>query len=94
MARWSYENILPVYYESLCYKGLRDEDSIDMLDRIHQSRTADLGRIYGWTGNLLSDLGGRIAANKGDYASLLAKNEEKIQKNIEKSIAAMRETWE
>ncbi len=55
---------------------------------------ADLGRIYGWTGKLLGDLGDKIAKNKGDYASLLAKNEEKIQKNIEKSIAAMRETWE
>lgn len=94
MARWSYENILPVYYESLCYKGLRDEDSVEMLNIIHQSRTADLGRIYGWTSNLLGDLGDRIAKNKSDYASLLAKNEEKIQKNIEKSIAAMRENWE
>ncbi len=94
MARWSYENILPVYYESLCYKGLRDEDSIEMLDRIHQSRTADLGRVYGWTISFVNELGTNISKNKGDYASAFAKNESKIQSSIEKSLTAMRETWE
>lgn len=94
MARWSYENILPVYYESLCYKGLRDEDSIEMLDRIHKSRTIDIGRTYGWTVSFVDDLGAAIAKNKGDYASSFAKNAEKIQGSIEKSLTAMREMWE
>ena len=93
MARWSYENILPVYYESLCYKGLRDEDSIEMLGLIHQSRTADLGRIYGWSTSFLDILGGYIAANQDNYASNFAKNGERIQKIIDESLTAMRKIW-
>lgn len=95
MARYSYENVLPIYYESLCYKYTRDEDSVEMLERIQQSRTADLGVAYGWTSNfVMLDLGALIAENEGNYASTFAKNKESISASIEGSLAAMRETWE
>ena len=64
-----------------------------MLGLIHQSRTADLGRIYGWSTSFLDILGGYIAANQDNYASNFAKNGERIQKIIDESLTAMRKTW-
>lgn len=93
MTRYSYENVLPVYYESLCYKSLRDEDSIDMLEIIHAARTADLGRVYGWTTSLLSSIANSIIKRSGDYASTFAKNEEKLTTTIANSLEAMAKSW-
>ena len=32
LSYYSYRDVMPVYYSSLCYKGLRDDDSVDMLE--------------------------------------------------------------
>ena len=94
LSRYSYENILPVYYESLCYKGLRDEDSIEMLRIITDSRTADLGRTYGWTLSFLAGLGSSIAKDSQTYASKFAAVEGKISGSIAKTIADMEGQWQ
>ena len=93
LSRWSYENILPVYYESLCYKGLRDEDSIEMLDIITDTRTTDLGRTYGWTLSFLAGLGTSIAKDSQSYASKFAAVEGKISGEIAKTVADMEGQW-
>lgn len=91
LTRYSYENVLPIYYESLCHKELRDEDSIEMLEIIHASRTADLGRVFGWTNDLLAKIAGSIMKDNADYASTFAKYDEKIKTTIENSVAEMTE---
>ena len=93
LSRWSYENILPVYYESLCYKGLRDEDSIEMLNIITDTRTTDLGRTYGWTLSFLAGLGSSIAKDSQSYASKFAGVEGKISGEIAKTVADMEGQW-
>ncbi len=90
MAYYSYHDVLPVYYETLCYKSLRDEDSIDMLEIITDTRAADLGRCYGWSLYLLEELG-KAVLNKGDLntASIVASYETTVNANIQQSLDAM-----
>ena len=79
-------------HKTLCRlrKSLRDEDSIEMLEIITDTRVADLGRCYGWTTNLNTALGKAVLA-KGDMnaASLIASHETSIQSSIEQCMDAI-----
>ncbi len=86
LSYYSYRDVMPVYYSSLCYKGLRDDDSVDMLEIISESRAADLGRVYGWSYDFLNSIGGDILKGKPETASSLEKAKNKIIEKIEKSI--------
>ena len=49
MAYDRYKNVVPVYYDSYIeYKGLRDEESLKMLEIMSAGRTVDIGFAYGW----------------------------------------------
>ena len=43
----SYTDVLPVYYNvTIAQKGLRDDESIEMLGIIQSSRYFDIGRVF------------------------------------------------
>lgn len=94
LTRYSYENVLPVYFEALCYKSLRDEDSIEMLEMIQASRTCDIGWMYNWTMNFLYSIGTSILKSSGSYASTFAANESKIQSSIQKTMDEIVQSWD
>lgn len=61
--------VQPAYYEvALKYQNTRDNDSIEMLDMIFESRGCDLGIIYSW-GDLDLKLQELAAAAPGTFAS-------------------------
>lgn len=84
LSYYSYRDVFPVYYESLCYKGLRDADSIDMLEIISDSRWADIGAVYGWTYNDLNTMGNNLLEGTLNVASYI----ESVRSTIEASIKA------
>lgn len=86
LSYYSYNNVVPVYYKSLCYKGLRDEDSIDMLGIISDSRWADIGCVYGWTYNTLSGLGDGLLAGTLNTASYLESAKNSIENSIKSAM--------
>ena len=63
-------NILPKYYNSVCYRGLHDTDSVAMLEIIHETRYLNWGLGYGWLDSAVStvvnmlDSGGTGLASK------------------------------
>ena len=81
--------VIPAYYEiSIGTKYLRDEISVRMLDIILDNRIYDINNsMYNWGG-----FSGAFdaAASKGDknFASLLEKNEAKIEAAMQKTIDA------
>ena len=49
----SYTDILPIFYnEKVAQKGLRNEESIEMLGIIAETRSFDIGEAYAWTEEL------------------------------------------
>ena len=82
----SYESkasVLPLYYnQTICQKGLRDEDSIEMLSIINSSRMTDIGFIFGITSSIVADLKTSITSGGDNAASILASGKEKVEKNI------------
>ena len=88
-ASWlSYTDVLPVYYNvTNAQKGLRDEESIEMLEIIQSSRYFDTGRVFGWTTTLYDSIETSLLKGKSDVASKIANQKSKVETNIEK-------TWE
>jgi len=87
----SYENVIPVYYNSVVeHKGLRNEDSIEMLDIMRQNKGVDIGAIYAWNVDLSASL--RTLIYKGD--SQVASTIAKAQTGIETKIAEFKKFLE
>ena len=49
MTYLGYYQVDPIVWEAMCYKGVRDEDSIDMLEIIYDPMVVDIGFIWGIT---------------------------------------------
>jgi len=79
--------ITPAYYDiTITGKGLRDEESAEMLDIILASTVYDLARMYDW-GALASGLHTNIMAGK-EFSSYYAKREKAVEKALQKTIDA------
>ncbi|MFQ9148311.1 MAG: hypothetical protein ACLR5G_08595 [Eubacteriales bacterium] len=83
MSYLSMKNILPLYYNvKVSQKGLRNDDSIEMLGIIRDARYFEPSLVYGWTTNLYNSLSGQLVTGNGNVASLIASNKNKIAEKI------------
>jgi len=73
MSWYGYNNIQPVVWEAMCYKGVRDEDSIDMLEIIFSSMYVDIGFMWDITKELQTQIALNAANGVENVASLLEK---------------------
>lgn len=85
----SYHSVLPELQSALTYKELRDEDSLEMLDIILETRVADIGYMYGWTKSLMDTLAVNLNSSKSIIASTVAKQTEKIKIAMEETMTLM-----
>ena len=82
--------MLPVYYENVVeQKGLRNQDSIEMLDIVLSSKTVDLSTLFGWNNDLVESLRAKVFAGKDDVASLIEKQKAKIEQSIADTLQAI-----
>ncbi|MBQ2708465.1 MAG: hypothetical protein IJF67_09375 [Clostridia bacterium] len=92
----SYESdasVLDLYFnEYVEQKGLRNEDSIEMLDIIVSSRSYDIGVVYGWITTLETALKTAIQEGNTDISSAVATNEASITENLNKMLEAFKDS--
>ena len=89
----SYMDVLPVYYNTIVeQKGLRNEDSIEMLNIIRSSNSVELGVLFGWTSDLMTTIRTKLYAGDGALASTIEKKQSTIEKNIQKTMDAIHTT--
>ncbi|MBR5870632.1 MAG: hypothetical protein IKZ09_06310, partial [Clostridia bacterium] len=83
----SYKTVIPAYYDvALKLKGTRDDTSIEMLDRILDSRVFDFGYIYdAWSGAAFI-MQSIFEQNEPNFSSFWAKKEKGIMKHYNKVI--------
>ena len=86
MSAYSTNSVIPAYVDvSLQTKIARDEESVEMMQIVLDSRVMDFGYLYcgwnGWTWQLSN-----LFADPGNYASVLAKNTKVLTKTYEKII--------
>ncbi len=84
LAYLSYYDVIPVLQESLCYKGIRDDDSIEMLNLLLETEVVDIGIATGIANQLLSDIGNKIIKGKLNFMSTVEKKAKTLNKQIDK----------
>ena len=84
LAYESSQSVVPVYFDkTVAHKGLRNESSVEMLEIIRRSRSADIGVIYGWNSALAASVRKNIFSGSSGAASLAASYRKSIEAKIE-----------
>jgi hypothetical protein len=83
----SYSYILPSYFDVVVsQKGLRNEDSIRMLNIIRDTRGIDLGDVYGWSASLASSIADKVFLGDDAVVSDVAAQKTSIEASIEEML--------
>jgi len=86
MGYHGYYDIVPVMQDTFCYKGLRDQDSIDMMNITLETMAVDVGYLYGWSSSVVKNISSAIAKGSDTFASLIASATKSTTKLMERSI--------
>ena len=84
------EKLLPTYYDRVSYKGLRDNDSIDMLEIIRTTRYYNWGLAYDWLGSIEPSVHDQLLVGNGNVAALAAAAKKVVEKQIEKTMSGLK----
>ena len=84
------EQLLPVYYDRVSYKGLRDNDSIDMLEIIRSTRYYNWGLAYNWIDSIEPSVHDQLLAGNGNMSSLVAASKKIVEKLITKTMDTLK----
>ena len=88
-------DILPIYYENVVeQKGLRNEDSIEMLDIVLSNKTIDIANVFGWGMTLNQTISKELFKGSDAIASILEKQKSKIEKSIQDMLDAIAQSQE
>jgi len=84
------EKLLPVYYDRVSYKGLRDQDSIDMLEIIRSTRYYNWGLSYDWLGSIEPAVHNDfLLKGNGNIAALANSASKVVEKLIDKTMSGL-----
>jgi hypothetical protein len=86
LAFLSYRDVVPALQTALCYKGLRDDNSIEMLEIIRNSQHNDMGFLYSWSSDLMTKFCDNIANNKETAASAYEENITAVEGKMDKTM--------
>lgn len=83
----SHTEVTPVYYDiTLSFKGLRNDDSIEMMHIINNSISLDLGTTYDMARQLSDDIKAALVKGKIDIVSIIERRKASIETNITKTL--------
>ena len=86
----SLQSVLPEYYDvSLSQKGLRNDESIEMLQIIRNTRGIEFARIFGVTTSLLEKLRALADSGSDTYVSVIASNKAQVAENLQKLLDSL-----
>ena len=92
LSYYSYTDILPAYYDvTLTQKGLRNEDSVEMMNIIREARVPEIGSTFGWTSAVSSPIETQLMNGKSDLASKIASAKSKVEKAISATMEILAE---
>jgi len=77
LSYYSWRDVLPVYYERLCYRGMRDAESVAMLETISETRYLNWALAYSWLGSIEPTLNSELDAGRASGIASLVKTASK-----------------
>ena len=92
MAHDSYTSVIPVYYSSVVeHKGLRNEDSIEMLEIMRANRDVDIAVVFSWNNTIREQVREKLFAGDNQVASIMASQKSVVESNIQKFVEFLNE---
>ena len=89
----SWRDVLPVYYDiTVSQKGLRNEESIEMMKILRDNRSIDFMQVYKITEDVMNALASQISGGSGDVsgaASVIASNKSAVEQNLSDILETM-----
>ena len=90
MSYYSNRDVLPIYYnETVSHKGLRNEDSVEMLDIIYNTRGIEFSQIFSITKDWVNAFNSQIVNENLNLASTNASSTKIININMKKIFKAL-----
>lgn len=91
LSYYSDRDVLPIYYDKVLRgRGAKDEDSVDMLEIINQTRCFDASIAYGWSRQFVEVVAKLVFQGNGPAAGVQPESyTEMIQTNIENTFNAV-----
>ena len=88
LSYYAWRDVLPVYYERLCYRGMSDAESVAMLEIISNTRYLNWAIAYDWIDSIEPQLNTDLDAGRSNTVSALIKSSSRlVQMLIEKTLA-------
>ena len=88
LSYYAWVDVLPVYYERLCYRGMRDTESVTMLETISSTRYLNWAIAYDWIDSIEPQLNTDLDAGRSNTISSLIKvASRQVPKLIENTLA-------
>lgn len=85
------QSVVEPYFSVLVeQKGLRNEESIEMLNLIKDTRSFDIGIAYQWVVSISDNLKGAVTSANTDIASIIASNKPDAEKKLNDMLEAMK----
>ncbi len=78
--------VYPNLLTSMCYKGVRDEDSIEMLDIIFSVKTADIVFLWNISQAMQMTMAGNAVKGTEEVISVIQKENKSIQTTLDNYI--------
>ena len=73
LSYYAWRDVLPVYYERLCYRGMRDAESVAMLEIISETRYLNWALAYSWLGSIEPQINTELDAGRAGGIAALVK---------------------
>lgn len=85
MTHESYVSVIPQYYGNVVeQKGLRNEESIEMLEILRRTREVDVATIFNWSKDIRSSLNSMLFNGESTAASIIDANKSTLQAEMDK----------
>lgn len=90
LAYESSQTVVPTYFDVIVsQKGLRNEDSIEMMEIMKETRGVDIAVVYGWNSALKDTIRTKTMAGNASVASDIAKGKTAIETSMKKFVDLM-----
>ena len=78
LSYYAWRDVLPVYYERLCYRGMRDAESVAMLETISETRYLNWALAYAWLDSIEPHVNTELDAGRAGGIASLVKTASKV----------------
>ncbi|MCL1792558.1 MAG: extracellular solute-binding protein [Oscillospiraceae bacterium] len=93
MAYLSHRDVTPAFFDvTMSQKRLRNEESIDMLKIVRDTKFFNVGLAYGWIngGELYGEISMSVSGGNGAIASIIEKYKDSVKTKIDATMNAMK----